>query len=82
MIEKLERVIVQTTPEGVQTTRLPNNEEIMLKLNEVIDAINILQQNNINNADELVKVSRDIGHIFKQLSNKQDKPLGFGSRFV
>lgn len=82
MIEKLERVIVQTTPEGVQTTRLPNNEEIMIKLNEVIDAINVLQQNHADNADELLKVSRDIGHIFKQLSNKQDKPLGFGSRFV
>lgn len=81
MIQKLERVIVQTTLDGVQTTRLPNNEEIMHKLNELIEAINVLSQDNVNNREELGKVAVDIGHIFKSLKDKQDKPL-FGSRFL
>lgn len=81
MIQKLERVIVQTTPDGVQTTRLPNNEEIMHKLNEVIEAINVLSQDNVSNREELGKVVVDIGHIFNSLKGKQDKPL-FGSRFL
>ncbi|MGV4321249.1 hypothetical protein [Bacillus mojavensis] len=43
-IRKLTRVIVETSEDGTQTTRLPNNQEIMNKINEIVDFCNRLER--------------------------------------
>lgn len=41
-IEPLKRIIVNEDEEGIQTTRLPNNQEMMNKINEVIKYVNMI----------------------------------------
>ncbi|WP_231040450.1 hypothetical protein [Bacillus velezensis] len=43
-IKKLTRVIVETKEDGTQITRLPNSQEIMNKINEIIDFCNRLDK--------------------------------------
>lgn len=40
MIEPLKRIIVEDMSDGTQVTRLPNNREVMDKINEIIKYIN------------------------------------------
>lgn len=42
-IGKLERVIIDTDKDGIQISRLPNNEEIINKINEMVDFLNALE---------------------------------------
>lgn len=41
-IKPLERVVVETDNNGSQITRLPNNEEMVDKINEIIRVMNEL----------------------------------------
>ncbi|OJT57362.1 hypothetical protein [Bacillus licheniformis] len=41
-IEPLKRIIVNEGEEGIQTARLPNNQEMMNKINEVIKYVNMI----------------------------------------
>lgn len=39
-INKLTRIIQESYPDGTQVSRLPNNEEIINKINEIITYLN------------------------------------------
>lgn len=41
-IKELERIVIETKEDGTQTTRLPNNEEMMSKINDIIKQVNYL----------------------------------------
>ncbi|PFS71214.1 hypothetical protein COK56_29755 [Bacillus cereus] len=41
-IKPLERIVVETDNNGSQITRLPNNEEMVDKINEIIRVVNEL----------------------------------------
>jgi hypothetical protein len=41
-IEPLKRIVVSEDDEGTQTTRLPNNLEMMNKINEIIKYVNMI----------------------------------------
>lgn len=41
-IKELERIVIETKDDGTQTTRLPNNEEMMSKINDIIKQVNYL----------------------------------------
>jgi hypothetical protein len=41
-IEPLKRIVVDEDEDGTQTTKLPSNLEMMNKLNEIIQCINII----------------------------------------
>ncbi|UGO50970.1 toxin [Bacillus phage vB_BanS_Nate] len=45
MIQELERVIVESNDNGLQTTRLPSNAEMMDKINEIVRQVNYLTNN-------------------------------------
>lgn len=40
MIEPLRRVIIENNEDGTQITRLPNHEEVVKKVNEIIIYLN------------------------------------------
>lgn len=40
MIEPLKRVIIENNEDGTQVTRLPNHEEVVNKVNEIIKYLN------------------------------------------
>ncbi|EML6324910.1 hypothetical protein [Bacillus cereus] len=40
MIEPLRRVIIENNADGTQVTRLPNHEEVVKKVNEIIIYLN------------------------------------------
>lgn len=42
IIKELERIIVENREDGTQVTRLPNNEEMMQKINQIIKQVNYL----------------------------------------
>lgn len=42
LIKELERIIVTENEEGLQTTRLPSNAEMMEKINEIVRQVNKL----------------------------------------
>lgn len=44
-MEELKRIIVEDKEDGTQTSRLPNNEEIMNKINELIRYTKRLDKN-------------------------------------
>ena len=41
-IKLLERIIIESNNDGTQISRLPNNEEMMYKINEIINVVNRL----------------------------------------
>ncbi|MCY8549389.1 hypothetical protein MOD25_05665 [Bacillus haynesii] len=41
-LEPLKRIIVNEDEEGTQTARLPNNQEMMNKINEIIEYVNMI----------------------------------------
>jgi len=41
-VQPLERVVVEDNEDGTQITRLPNNAEMMDKINEIIRVVNEL----------------------------------------
>jgi len=41
-IKELQRIIVENREDGTQVTRLPNNEEMMNKINEIVRYVNDL----------------------------------------
>lgn len=43
-IKPLERIIVETKEDGTQIARLPNNQEMMQKINEVINFVNRMEK--------------------------------------
>ena len=47
-IKQLTRVIIESTEDGLQTSRLPNNEEVMNKINEIVRYINYIEQKKIS----------------------------------
>lgn len=42
IIKELKRIIVQNNADGTQLTRLPNQEEMMNKINEIVREVNKL----------------------------------------
>lgn len=44
MIKPLERIVINNSEDGIQTSRLPNNEEMMNKINEIVNCINHLNK--------------------------------------
>ncbi|MEX3713398.1 hypothetical protein ABFV99_13420 [Cytobacillus horneckiae] len=44
-IQPLERIVVKNTKDGFQTTKLPSNEDMMNKINEIVRLVNHLEQN-------------------------------------
>ncbi|MEC2867088.1 hypothetical protein [Bacillus thuringiensis] len=44
-LKELERVVVENLGDGTQITRLPNAEEMMNKINELVRYTNRLEQN-------------------------------------
>lgn len=44
-IKELERIVVESNEDGIQISRLPNNEEIMNKINEIVRCINHIDKN-------------------------------------
>ncbi|AGI11942.1 toxin [Bacillus phage vB_BanS-Tsamsa] len=42
IIKELERIIIEDNLDGTQTTRLPNNAEMMEKINEIVKQVNFL----------------------------------------
>lgn len=63
MIEKLDLVDDGTSNTEYRILRLPNNEEIMNKLNEVIDCVNIIEKlvielnSSVNNIEKRNKIN-------------------------
>ncbi|MGG0308309.1 hypothetical protein ABEY43_07155 [Priestia megaterium] len=47
MIDLLNRIITNTEEDGTQISRLPNNQEVMDKINEIVKIVN-LQERTIN----------------------------------
>lgn len=43
-IQPLKRLIIDNSDDGLQVTRLPNNEEMMFKINEIIAFVNKLEK--------------------------------------
>ncbi|HFJ9370052.1 TPA: hypothetical protein ACGW7B_000528 [Bacillus nitratireducens] len=43
-LEELQRVVLETREDGTQITRLPNTEEIMGKINEIVRYCNQLDK--------------------------------------
>ena len=43
-INKLDRVIVSHGVNGTQTSRLPDNEEMMNKINEIVELVNKIER--------------------------------------
>ncbi len=43
-MEELKRIVVEDKEDGTQVSRLPNNEEIMNKINELIRYVNWLDK--------------------------------------
>jgi len=42
IIKELERIIVENREDGTQVTRLPNQAEMMQKINEIVRQVNYL----------------------------------------
>ncbi|UUV47078.1 hypothetical protein [Bacillus phage vB_BanS-Thrax5] len=42
IIKELERIILEDREDGTQVTRLPNNQEMMDKINEIVKQVNYL----------------------------------------
>lgn len=40
MIKHLQRIIIESKEDGTQISRLPSNEEMMNKINEIINHVN------------------------------------------
>jgi hypothetical protein len=66
-IEKLKRIVVEESEDGTQTTKLPSNLDMMNKINEIIDVINILDMKLIAVGVKVEKQERREVHrdIFK-----------------
>jgi len=47
-MEELKRIVVEDRGDGTQVTRLPNNEEMMNKINEIIRYTKRLEKNKQN----------------------------------
>lgn len=47
-MEELKRIVVEDREDGTQVTRLPNNEEMMNKINEIIRYTKKLEKNKQN----------------------------------
>ncbi|MGG2091319.1 hypothetical protein AB1283_00955 [Bacillus sp. S13(2024)] len=45
MIQPLKRIVIENREDGTQVTRLPNNEEMMDKINEIIKCVNEHEKN-------------------------------------
>lgn len=60
MIKPLEKVFVEEKADGIQMFRLPNNLELMNKINEIVESINELdkykEQSRIN--DQKNRINR------------------------
>jgi hypothetical protein len=56
MIKKLQRIIVSNEADGTQVTKLPSNEDMMNKINEIIHVVNKLESDRQN---------RELGNMFK-----------------
>lgn len=55
-IKPLQRIIVSNDADGTQVTKLPSNEEMMNKINEIIRVVNKLESDRQN---------RELGNMFK-----------------
>lgn len=55
MVRKLERVVVETREDGTQVTRLPNNKEVIDKINEIIDIVDQVEK------EKMIEAYRKIG---------------------
>ncbi|MEY8695922.1 hypothetical protein AB9M90_15295 [Bacillus safensis] len=51
-IKPLKRVIIKSTEDGIEISRLPNNEEIVSKINEIARFVNTLEN---KKADKPIK---------------------------
>jgi len=52
MLNELKRIIMNTDKEGIQISRLPNNEEMMNKINEIVRYVNQLENKKVNKSIE------------------------------
>ncbi|MFP3344503.1 hypothetical protein R0K30_02405 [Bacillus sp. SIMBA_154] len=52
-IKPLKRVIVESTEEGIEISRLPNNEEIAHKVNEIVRFVNTLESKKVDKPDPI-----------------------------
>ncbi|MES9681764.1 hypothetical protein ABWK22_02365 [Gottfriedia acidiceleris] len=62
-IESLKRIIVSEDEDGTQTSRLPNNQEMMDKINEVIKYVNMIDMKVTGMAHTMHK--QEVKNMFK-----------------